>query len=197
MASNKWIAFPSLNTARQFSGSIVLESLKVFCFCGSHEYIKNRNSNESRENGGDWKTLPVKEEVLSTYHLAAVSFFNEIVQMKIGRLIKTTSFHWRRRSERGSLHWPYNPEIHELWVVRSEREEDLRRWLHWGGWGLGLANRTYDGIKWAFLWLILFYFISYQSMQRHLNWKNPFKSRAGLIWVCSHFVSNLGNELLH
>ena len=34
MASNKWEGVASLNTGRQWPGSILLKSLRAFCFCG-------------------------------------------------------------------------------------------------------------------------------------------------------------------
>ena len=35
IASNKWTTLPCLNTPRQSAGSILLPSVKAFCFCGS------------------------------------------------------------------------------------------------------------------------------------------------------------------
>ena len=35
MSSKKWKELPLLNTPRYYPGSVLLKSLKAFCFCGS------------------------------------------------------------------------------------------------------------------------------------------------------------------
>ena len=57
---NKWIGLPSLNSARFWPGSLLLQSKRVFCFCGGQRY-HNLNSIEELdlEREGQWKTLPL------------------------------------------------------------------------------------------------------------------------------------------
>ena len=44
---NKWKEFPPLNTGRAWSGSILLQSMRAFCFCGTQGPFNLLNSVES------------------------------------------------------------------------------------------------------------------------------------------------------
>ena len=58
ISSNKWKGLPGLSTARMRAGSVLLQSQKAFCFCGTQEHHQ-LNSIESLQIGleQDWRTL--------------------------------------------------------------------------------------------------------------------------------------------
>ena len=78
---NKWSGLAPLNSAREWPGSILLKSLRAFCFCGSQGYAQRANSIESLETHKDreWRTLPLNDQMAKTYDLAATQYGNKIV----------------------------------------------------------------------------------------------------------------------
>ena len=80
MSTNKWAALPPLKTARIFPGSVLLESRRAFCVCGSKEGV-GLSSIESIEieREAEWKTLPMNGKIIRTYNLAGVEFKQKIV----------------------------------------------------------------------------------------------------------------------
>ena len=79
---NKWVGLPLLNVARRWPGSVVLESKRVFCFCGTQGGKEHLNSIERIEmggGGGEWKLLPLNGEVAHSFQLSVVPYFNDIL----------------------------------------------------------------------------------------------------------------------
>ena len=70
----------SLDLARHHPGSIVLQSLKAFCFCGTLDSIINTNSIESLQIDADreWQFLPLNDEIRKTQQIAAVAFMGSV-----------------------------------------------------------------------------------------------------------------------
>ena len=58
--ANKWNPLPPLNNARQSPGSVAIQSVKVFCFCGIVGLGGLNSSVETIQLDQAWKTLPVK-----------------------------------------------------------------------------------------------------------------------------------------
>ena len=78
---NKWEPLPPLNEGRACPGSLLLNSMKAFCFCGALSMSVSLNSIESLEleSQSNWKALPLNEKVVQTFHLAATSFRGKIL----------------------------------------------------------------------------------------------------------------------
>ena len=70
---NKWSGVAPLNSARHLLGSIVLTSMRAFCFCGARGYYTRVSSIETLETDlqCEWRTLPLNDKVAKTYSLAA------------------------------------------------------------------------------------------------------------------------------
>ena len=79
--ANKWSGLPSLRTARQLPGSILLSSMRAFCFCGAQGSGTRLNSIESLQTNKDskWKTLPLNRKIGKAFDLGAVKYGNKIV----------------------------------------------------------------------------------------------------------------------
>ena len=77
---NKWSNLPSLNTSRYSPGSILLQSMRAFCFCGcgSESILNSIERLEPHQEGG-WKTLPLNDKIAKTYYLAATEYGNKVV----------------------------------------------------------------------------------------------------------------------
>ena len=63
---DKWVKLPNLNMSRASAGSVVLHSLRAFCFCGLKFDGKQLNSIESIELNASkpkWKMLSVNEKI--------------------------------------------------------------------------------------------------------------------------------------
>ena len=72
---NKWGKLPNLNTSRISPGSVVLRSMRAFCFCGANYYRKQFNSIESiqlNESKLKWRTLPLNEKIAQISKVMAV-----------------------------------------------------------------------------------------------------------------------------
>ena len=67
IGSDKWKDFPPLRAARYSPGSIILESNKVFCFCGVGVIQSMINCVEMNQIASDseWKTLPTNQSIRS------------------------------------------------------------------------------------------------------------------------------------
>ena len=76
---NKWSELAPLNAARSSPGSILLPSKIAFCFCGSEGARKQLNSIEHLQTELEWRTLPLNDKIVETFHLAATQYGNKIV----------------------------------------------------------------------------------------------------------------------
>ena len=73
--SNKWRRLPELNRGRTLPGSVLLKSMKAFCFCGTNLGWEI-NSIEGIQIGTEeeWRVLPLNDDVALRSNLAGVSF---------------------------------------------------------------------------------------------------------------------------
>ena len=80
VSKDEWRGLPPLNQPRYYSGSILLESKKAFCFCGGQATV-NLNSIECIQTDKDWKwqILALSDKIAKTSHLAAASFEGSII----------------------------------------------------------------------------------------------------------------------
>ena len=78
---NKWEELPSLSTPWEWAGTVLLSSLRIFCFCGRNYDDILLNSIESLEAERDleWKTLPLDDRVAQADDMAAAEFKGKIV----------------------------------------------------------------------------------------------------------------------
>ena len=79
--TNKWSGLPPLNTARYLPGSVLLKSRRAFCFSGVNQKDEFHNSIESYElkKEGEWKTLPINDNIPQSYSLAAAMYENKVI----------------------------------------------------------------------------------------------------------------------
>ena len=78
---NQWSELPPLPIPLRYSGSVLLQSKRAYCFGGDQGNDKYVNLVESLQIPTDarWRTLPTDNKIKKTLHLAAVSLFNGIV----------------------------------------------------------------------------------------------------------------------
>ena len=77
--TNKWIGLPPLNTSRLKPGSIVLESMRSFCFCGWTRHGGALSSIETidPEKESQWTTLPLS--IAKANDIAAAHYKTKII----------------------------------------------------------------------------------------------------------------------
>ena len=81
MSRNKWRRLPQLKAINRIHAAALLQSMKAFYFSGNRGASKNMESIASLEIGSEteWKELPVKDEIATTHHIAAVPFQHKII----------------------------------------------------------------------------------------------------------------------
>ena len=76
LACNKWFALPP----RSLAGRVLLESMRAFCFCGTHGFELNSIERVDIPKEGSWKELAISNnEIPSTFHLTGVSYHSKII----------------------------------------------------------------------------------------------------------------------
>ena len=150
--SNKWIELPSLNTARQWPGSILLSSKKAFCFCGSlaPNYYLNSVETVQTDNEVQWRTLPLNDKITKTYHLAAADYMNKLVLFGGA---SQASYHTLTLSKEGELEQdlPKDPLIPgvmcsgSFWVLNGKIYAVGSQQLKYRQWRM----KVFNGKKWS------------------------------------------------
>ena len=77
VAINKWTTLAPLNIARNKPGTVVLESLRAFAFCGNQ--LSDLPSIERAEKGENWKIVAMNRKVASLSNLTLVSFRHSVL----------------------------------------------------------------------------------------------------------------------
>ena len=76
--SNKWGELPPLHTPRKMPGSILLKSMKAFCFLGnaSGSKLSFTSSIERLQIGceSSWSVLPITKKTNNSFNLVAAPF---------------------------------------------------------------------------------------------------------------------------
>ena len=71
---NRWAVLPHLKTARQSAGTVLLPSLKAFCFCGTRGQEElNLIETLQLEAQAEWKSLPLSDKIVNISQVAVVS----------------------------------------------------------------------------------------------------------------------------
>ena len=97
---NQWSETPSLKTARQWPGSILLPSMRAFCFCGLPETDETKPIESYQlKCDTEWKSLIFNEKITQAAQLVGVSFRNKILAFG-GRKYNHSMFYL---SEEGEL----------------------------------------------------------------------------------------------
>ena len=156
VASNKWGGLSCLNISRQWPGSILLKSMRAFCFCGNLGFgaILNWVETLQIESEAEWRLLPLEIKIAKTYHLAAASFHNKVLVFGGSNI---ASFNTLILSEEGDLledrssdalipgymgegsycvHWGI------LYSIGQNFEQGKWKW----------SMRAFDGVKWGLQW---------------------------------------------
>ena len=79
LSRNKWSELPRLNLARAIPGSVLLPSMRAFCFCGINGQELNSVERLELESEIEWQMLPLSENIAKIAHIAAALYESKIV----------------------------------------------------------------------------------------------------------------------